>query len=288
MEIDYSILEEFNINKEEALTHIDKSAQVKKYVEGICNKEITKSTRTRQVKGLKELLRNIKEWNCATCNIKHYQKTSYNRHLTSVEHKAKLNGLKEAIVCSMTNCRKKFGSPEELEEHLQYSKKCRKSPTNENKSHFIKMKSKWERYKELYSLFTESKETMTDLDKQEYNQMKINDYNGSEEYELVKDELGFLIVKKRETKKEKPRYWKTIKETRTPINLSKDSEKKLSKKEKEILQIDTDLLIRKSKIKQEEIEMEALYRSNLAGDKYLGGPSSDSEYEEIEVSSDEE
>jgi len=268
MEIDYGILEEYSINKDEALTHIDKSAQVKKYVEGICNKEITKSTRTRQVKGLKELLRNIKEWNCATCNIKHYQKTSYNRHLTSVEHKAKLNGLKEAIVCSMANCRKKFGSNEELEEHLQYSKKCRKSPTNENKSNFIKMKQKWERQKELYNLFSESKETMTDLDKQEYNQMKTNDYNGSDEYCLVKDELGFLVVKPKEKQIEKPKY--TIKETRTQE------------------QIDMDLLIRRSKIKQEEIEKEEEWRSNLRSDKYLGGPSSDSEYEEIEVSSDSE
>lgn len=286
MEVDYGILEEFNVNKEEALTHIDKSGQVNKYVVAICNKDIIKSIRTKKAKGLKELLRNINEWKCSTCNIQLYSGLNYKKHLTGAEHKAKLNGLKEAIVCSMANCRKKFGSNEELEEHLQYSKKCRKSPTNENKSHFIKMKSKWERYKELYSLFRESKETMTDLDKQEYNQMLSNDYNGNEEYELVKDELGFLVVKKRETEKEKPKY--TVKETRTPINLSKDSEKKLSKKEKEILQIDTDLLIRRSKIKQEEIEMEALYRSNLRSDQYLGGPSSDSEYEEIEITDDDE
>ena len=265
MELDYGILEEYSINKEEALTHVSKSAQVKKYVEGICNKQVIKSTRTRQAKGLKELLRNIKEWNCTTCNIKHYQRTSYNRHLTSVEHKAKMNGLKEAIVCSMANCRKKFGSPEELEEHLQFSKKCRKSPTNENKSNLIKMKSKWERYKELVSLFRESKESMTDLDKQEYNQMLINDYIGNEEYELVKDELGILIVTKIQT--EKPKF--TIKETRTQE------------------QIDMDLLIRRSKIQEEEIEKEALYRSNLASDKYLGGPSSDSEYEEIEITDEE-
>ena len=286
MNIDYSILEEFNVNKEEALTHIDKSAQVKKYIVSLCDTSKIKSIRRRQSVAFKELLRNIDNWKCATCNIQFYNKKCYNGHLTGVEHKAKLNGLKEAIVCSMANCRKKFGSNEELEEHLQFSKKCRKSPTNENKSNFIKMKSKWERYKELYSLFRESKETMTDLDKQEYNQMLSNDYNGNEEYELVKDELGFLIVKKRETEKEKPKY--TTKETRTPINLSKDSEKKLSKEDKEQLEIDTEFLIRRSKIQEEQIKKEEEWRSNLRSDKFLGGPSSDSEYEEIELSSDEE
>ena len=267
MEVDYGILEEFNVNKEEALTHIDKSAQVKKYIVSLCDISKIKSIRKRQSVAFKELLRNIHNWKCDTCNIQFYNKKCYNGHLTGVEHKAKMNGLKEAIVCSMTNCRKKFGSTEELEEHLQFSKKCRKSPTNENKSNLIKMKSKWERYKELYKLFTERKETMTDLDKHEYNQMVSNDYNASEEYELVKDEEGFLVVKKIQT--EKPKF--TIKETRTQE------------------EIDMDLLIRRSKIQEEEIQKEALYRSNLVSDKYLGGhSSSDSEYEEIEITDDEE
>ena len=287
MEVDYGILEEFNVNKEEALTHVDNSGQVKKYVVAICNKDIIKSIRTKKAKGLKELLRNINEWKCSTCNIQLYSGLNYKKHLTGAEHKAKLNGLKEAIVCSMANCRKKFGSNEELEEHLQYSPKCRKSPTNENKSNFIKMKSKWERYKELYSLFRESKETMTDLDKKEYNQMLINDYNGNEEYELVKDELGFLVVKPKEKQIEELKY------TKKDITIKPDTTEEDTRTHEEIYEAEhLQYLIEQSnieeaRIKKEEARLEE-FRSELRSDKFLGGPSSDSEYEEIELSSDEQ
>ena len=65
MSIEYSILDDFNINKELVIPHMEHSAQIKKYVEGICNTELIKSTRNRQAKGLKEMIRNLKEWYCS-------------------------------------------------------------------------------------------------------------------------------------------------------------------------------------------------------------------------------
>ena len=43
MSIDYSILEEFNINKELAIKYINDSTQVRKYVEAICDTSIINS-----------------------------------------------------------------------------------------------------------------------------------------------------------------------------------------------------------------------------------------------------
>ena len=56
MDIDYGILEEFNINKEEALTHINKSVQVNKFIEAICDNTVYKSIRKTKSNKLKELL----------------------------------------------------------------------------------------------------------------------------------------------------------------------------------------------------------------------------------------
>ncbi len=278
MEVDYDILEEFNVNKEEALTHFNKSAQVNKYVVAICNRDIIKSIRKKKAKGLKELLRNIKDWNCSTCNIQLYSGLNYNKHITSIEHKAKLNGLKKPIVCSMASCRKKFSSNDLLEEHLQFSPKCRKSPTNENKSNFIKMKQKWERQKELYNLFSESKETMTDLDKQEYNQMKTNDYNGNEEYELVKDKEGFLVVKPKEKQIEELTY------TKKDITIKPDTTEDTRTHEEIYEDEHLEYLIEMSKIeearlKKDEARLEE-WKSDLRSDKFLGGYSSTSEEEQ--------
>ena len=263
MEVDYGILEEYNVNKEVALTHIDKSVQVKKFIEAICDNSIYKSIRKTKSNKLKELLRNINDWYCTTCNIQFYTIATYKKHMTGLDHKVKLNGGK-IHQCSNGKCRKKFCSEDELEEHFKQNRKCVSvSPKNKSKEDYKNLMIRINKQKRLYMLYRESRETMTDLDKHEYNQMLINDYIGNEEYELVKDELGFLIVTKIE--KEKPKF--TIKETRTQE------------------QIDMDLLIRRSKIQEEEIQKEALYRSNLQSDKYLGGPSSDSdsEYEEIEI-----
>ena len=263
MEVDYGILEEFNVNKEVALTHIEKSVQVKKFIEAICDNSIYKSIRKTKSNKLKELLRNINDWYCTTCNIQFYTIATYKKHMTGLDHKVKLNGGK-IHQCSNGKCRKKFCSEDELEEHFKQNRKCVSvSPKNKSKEDYKNLMIRINKQKRLYMLYRESRETMTDLDKHEYNQMLINDYIGNEEYELVKDELGFLIVTKIQT--EKPKF--TIKETRTQE------------------QIDMDLLIRRSKIQEEEIQKEALYRSNLQSDKYLGGPSSDSdsEYEEIEI-----
>lgn len=263
MELDYDILEEFNVNKEEALTYKSKSAQVKKYVEGICNKEVIKSTRTRQAKGLKQLLSNIKDWYCSTCNINHYQKTSYNRHITSIEHKVKLNGGK-IYQCSYGKCRKKFSNEDELDQHFKDNKKCVSvSPKNKQTETYLTLMNRINKQKRLYRLFTDSKETMTDLDKQEYNQMISYDYKDSEDYELVKDELGFLIVKQKEKQIE---LTYTIKETRTQE------------------EIDMDDLIRRSKIEEARIkreeEMNEEWKSELRSDRFLGAYSSTSSCEE--------
>ena len=230
MEVDYGILEEFNVNKEEALTHLHKSAQVKKYVEGICNKEVIKSTRTRQAKGLKQLLSNIKDWKCSICNINHYQKTSYNKHITSIEHKVKLNGGK-IYQCCNKKCRKKF-----------------------------------------------SKETMTDLDKEDYNIMISQDYNGNEDYELVKDEKGFLVVKQKEKQIEELTY--TKKDITIKPDTTEDYRTHAEIYEDEYVE---DLIersnIEEARLKKEEEEC----RSDLRSDKFLGGYSSTSEEEEEEV-----
>jgi len=261
MELDYDILEEFNVNKEEALTYKSKSAQVKKYVEGICNKEVIKSTRTRQAKGLKQLLSNIKDWYCSTCNINHYQKTSYNRHITSIEHKVKLNGGK-IYQCSNGKCRKKFSNEDELDQHFKDNKKCVSvSPKNKQTETYLTLMNRINKQKRLYRLFTDSKETMTDLDKQEYNQMISYDYIGSEKYELVKDDLGFLIVKQKEKQIEELAY--TIKETRTQE------------------EIDMEDLIKRSKIEEARIKRDEEWKSELRSDKFLGAYSSSSEEEEV-------
>jgi len=279
MEVDYGILEEFNVNKEEALTHFNKSAQVNKYVLAICNNDIIKSIRTKKAKGLKELLRNIKDWNCSTCNIQLYSALNYNKHISSINHKCNVNGLEKPIVCSMASCRKKFSSNDELEEHLQFSPKCKKSPTNEYKSNYVKMKNKWERQKELYNLVNYSKETMTDLDKQDYNIMISEDYNGNEDYELVKDENGLLIVKAKEKQIEELSY------TKKDITIKPDTTEEDNRTHEEIYEAEhLQHLIELSNIEEERLKKEEAlleeWKSNLRSDKFLGGYSSTSEEEQ--------
>tara|TARA_R110001606_G_scaffold349673_3_gene499662 strand:+ start:409 stop:1254 length:846 start_codon:yes stop_codon:yes gene_type:complete len=274
MEIDYGILEEFNVNKEEALTHLHKSAQVKKYVEGICNKEVIKSTRTRQAKGLKQLLSNIKDWKCSICNINHYQKTSYNKHITSIEHKVKLNGGK-IYQCCNKKCRKKFCNEDELEQHFKDNRNCISiSPKNKLKEDYITLMNRINKQKRLYRLFTDSKETMTDLDKEDYNIMISQDYNGNEDYELVKDEKGFLVVKQKEKQIEELTY--TKKDITIKPDTTEDYRTHAEIYEDEYLED----LIERSNIEEARLKKEEEWKSDLRSDKFLGGYSSTSEEEE--------
>ncbi len=196
MSIDYSILEEFNINKEEVEAHISKSSQVNKYVVSISDNKTTKSTRTRQVKGLKELLRNLKEWYCEPCKFQSYQRTSYTRHITGVEHRAKING-NDVILCSSAKCRKPFAKLSELEEHLQYSPKCIKvSPKNKARDEYSKIMARVNKEKELYNLFMYDKDSMTDAQKEEYNEMIVNGVAGREDIKCNIGSDGFIITRK--------------------------------------------------------------------------------------------
>ena len=129
--------------------------------------------------------------------------------------------------------------------------------------------------KRLYRLFTDSKETMTDLDKEDYNIMISQDYNGNEDYELVKDEKGFLVVKQKEKQIEELTY--TKKDITIKPDTTEDYRTHAEIYEDEYLE---DLIersnIEEARLKKEEEEC----RSDLRSDKFLGGYSSTSEEEE--------
>ncbi len=196
MSIEYSILEEFNINKELAIKYINDSTQVRKYVEAICDTSIINSIRKKKAKGLKELLRNLKEWYCEPCDIQLYSALNYNKHLTGVEHRAKVNG-NDVILCSSASCRKKFAKLSELEEHLQYSPKCIKvSPKNKARDEYSKIMARVNKEKELYNLFMYDKDSMTDAQKEEYNEMIENGVAGREDIKCNIGSDGFIITRK--------------------------------------------------------------------------------------------
>ena len=196
MSIDYSILEEFNINKEEVEAHISKSSQVNKYVVSLCDTNKLKSVRKRQSVAFKELLRNLSGWYCNYCNLQFYNKKCYNGHIAGVEHRAKVNG-NDVIICSSKSCRKKFAKLAELEEHLQYSPKCIKvSPKNKARNDYSKIMARVNKEKELYNLFRYEKDSMTDAQKEEYNEMIINGVAGREDIKCNIGSDGFIITRK--------------------------------------------------------------------------------------------
>lgn len=139
-EINYDILEtEHGLDTKLIILHIDNSKQIEKYCISLSDPTVIKSTKTRQKKGLIELLRNVKDWNCKSCDKQFYKSTSYTKHMISKEHKAKSLGT-ELMECSMKGCRKKFATKDEFEEHIQYSQKCRKSPKNNDKMFMMEAK----------------------------------------------------------------------------------------------------------------------------------------------------
>jgi len=253
MSINYSILEEFNINKEEVEAHFSKSSQVNKYVVSISDDKTTKSTRTRQIKGLKELLRNLKEWYCEPCKFQSYQRTSYSRHLTGVEHRAKVNG-NDVIICSSAQCRKPFAKLAELEEHLQYSPKCiRVSPKNKARNELGRQQARWDKEKELYKLFRYEKDSMTDAQKEEYNKMILDGISGRDDIISSIGSDGFIITNKKKQ-----------------LNHDEEEKKVIEKYEE---------MHRESAHYRKEFAMEIynmrIEESTLESDKFLGGYSSE-------------
>ena len=259
MSIDYSILEEFNINKELAIKYINDSTQVRKYVEAICDTSIINSIKKKKAKGLKELLRNLKEWYCEPCDIQLYSALNYNKHLTGVEHRAKVNG-NDVIICSSKSCRKKFAKLAELEEHLQYSPKCIKvSPKNKARNDYSKIMARVNKEKELYNLFIYKKDSMTDAQKEEYNEMIINGVAGRDDIICNIGSDGFIITRT-VADKEKEESAKRVK------NIAEAQKKQMEQQ------------------KEASLIMHGIKSKSLF-DKYT--TYSSDEYEEIEISDDE-
>jgi len=185
-EVNYEILEtEYGLDTKLIILHIDNSKQIEKYCVSLSDPAVIKSIKTRQKKGLIELLRNVEGWNCKTCDKQFYKSTSYTKHMISKEHKAKSLGT-EVIECSMKGCRKKFATKDEFEEHIQYSQKCRKSPKNNDKVFMMEakqigilMKKGWGGANwtatEIQFYNTHYKKNFTQLDAEDFNIIK-NEY----------------------------------------------------------------------------------------------------------------
>lgn len=253
MSIDYSILEEFNINKELAIKYINDSTQVRKYVEAICDTSIINSIKKKKAKGLKELLRNLKEWYCEPCDIQLYSALNYKKHLTGVEHRAKVNG-NDAIICSSASCRKKFATLAELEEHLHYSPKCIiVSPKNKAINELGRQQARWDKEKELYKLFRYEKDSMTDAQKEEYNKMILDGISGRDDIISSIGSDGFIITNKKKQ-----------------LNHDEEEKKAIEKYEK---------MHRESAHYRREFAMDIynmrIQESSLESDKFLGGYSSE-------------
>ena len=287
MSIDYSILKEFNINKEEVETHISKSSQVNKYVLSICDEKTIKSTRTRQVKGLKELLRNLKEWYCSTCNLQSYQKTSYSRHISGVEHRAAANGRK-VIYCSSAKCRKPFASEDELEEHLQFSRKCVSiSPKNKAREDYKKLMTRINREKELYNLVNYQPDKLTETDIDEYNGNIIKEYSNDTNYTI--NTTAKIFKAEFSQQEQKPIITKVDQEWIEREMEIEEEDRVLAEK----IESNRQAIIDEAKRIEDEKEMRMYERdfygtdekSNLGSDRFLTGLSSseDDEYEEENI-----
>jgi len=191
-EVDYEILKtEHDLDIVLIVQHINKSKQIEKYCLSLCNPKVINSTKTRQKKGLIDLLRNIQGWYCKCCEQQFYKSTSYTKHMLSKEHKAKSLGT-DLIECSSKSCRKKFASQDEFQEHLQYSHKCSKSPRNGAKLDKLMMLENVKRQKYLYNKFITNPNSFTVFEKDEWNIQMIRDKQRNEE--LKENEYGLLIT----------------------------------------------------------------------------------------------
>tara|TARA_R110000822_G_scaffold143580_1_gene281919 strand:- start:197 stop:1150 length:954 start_codon:yes stop_codon:yes gene_type:complete len=300
MSIDYSILEDFNINKELVIPYIENSAQIKKYVEGICNTELIKSTRNRQAKGLKEMIRNLKEWYCSCCDIQFYKQTSYNKHILGIEHRAKSNN-KKIIVCSNSKCRTKCIGIEGLDIHLENSPDCANIPNNKRVNHFENIMKRVNREKEISNRYHHYREQMTNEDIIDWNCMIRREHGWNPKMIIIKDAdlLIRAVVKEKFTEEDKQKYNDSIRkdyEGRTDVEFIEDTDGLIQGKVKtifdELVKEDKERTLEENEAveKYEEMHREsAQYRkdyameiynmrieeSTLESDKFLGGYSSE-------------
>ena len=207
--VDYEILKnEHELDVVLIVKHIDKSKQIEKYCVSLCNPKVIKSTKTRQKKGLIELLRNIKGWHCNCCDLQAYRQKNYKEHMLSKEHKAKSLGT-TLIECSSKSCRKKFATQDEFQEHLQFSHKCSKSPRNGAKLDKLMMLENVKRQKYLYHKFITNPNSFTVFEKDEWNLQMIRD---KQKHDLLKEnEYGLLTCEPKppDKKEEEPIQLKT-------------------------------------------------------------------------------
>ncbi len=198
--VDYNILEtEYDLDIVLIIKHIGKSKQMEKYCLSLCNPKVIKSTKTRQLKGLIELLRNIKSWFCICCSQQFYTKVNYGKHMLSNEHKASSLGT-ALIDCSNKNCRKRFVNQNDFEEHLQYSHKCSKSPRNGAKLDKLMMLENVKRQKYLYDKFITNPNSFTVYEKNEWNLQMLKD---KQRNDLLKEnEYGLLTCEPKPPNKE--------------------------------------------------------------------------------------
>ena len=284
MDIDYSILDEFNIDKEKALKHLNNSTQIKKYIESLCDLTKLKSIRKRQSTAFKELLLNIDGWKCNTCDLQFYNKKSYSSHITGIEHRVKVNGGK-ILQCSSAKCRKKFASQDELEQHFLDSRPCVSvSPKNKAREDYKKLMTRIKREKELYNLVNYTPEDLTQKDIEEYNSNIIKEYSNHTDYTINKTNTIFKAVFSKKEQRQQ---------------ITKEDEEWI-KREKEIQEEDRVLaekieksrleLMQKAKIAQDARDIKMHERdfygtdekSNLLSDKFLTGLTSSEDDEEEE------
>jgi len=208
-EVNYEILKnEHELDIVLIVKHIDKSKQIEKYCVSLCNPKVIKSTKTRQKKGLIELLRNIKGWHCNCCDLQAYRQKNYKEHMLSKEHKAKSLGT-ALIECSSKSCRKKFATQDEFQEHLQYSHKCNKSPTNCAKLDKLMMLENVKRQKYLYHKYLTNPNSFTVFEKDEWNLQMVRDKQRNDV--LKENEYGLLITEAKPPDiKEEPIQLKTV------------------------------------------------------------------------------
>ena len=185
--VNYEILEtEHGLDTKLILLHIDNSKQIEKYCLSLCDPTVIKSTKTRQKKGLIEMLQNIKARYCGVCDQQFYKSTSYTKHMVSCEHKAKTLGT-QIMECSIKGCRKKFATKDEFEEHIQYSQKCRKSPKNNDKMFMMEAK-------EIKILLMKGwgGQNWTATEIQFYNNYYKKNFTkeDAEEFNMIKNEYG--------------------------------------------------------------------------------------------------
>ena len=192
VKVDYEILKnEHELDIILIMKHIQYSKQIEKYCVSISDPKVIKSTKTRQKKGLIELLRNVKGWYCKCCDLQTYRAKNYKEHMISKDHKAKSLGT-DLIECSSKSCRKKFATHEEFQEHLQYSHKCNKSPRNGDKLDKLLMMENVKRQKYLYNKFIRNQHDFTIDEKEEWNLNMLRDKDKDEV--LKENDYGLYVA----------------------------------------------------------------------------------------------